>query len=59
MNLKLVMCEVVQWIHLTPNRDQWLALVNAMVRNVLVPEKSKHFSSNQAGISLSKRNSTP
>jgi hypothetical protein len=31
-DLKGVVCVVVEWIHLAQNRDQWRALVNAVMK---------------------------
>jgi len=34
--------EFVDWIHLTQDKDQWLAVVNT-VMNIRVPEKAGNF----------------
>jgi len=36
MNLREIVWEVVDWIHLAQDRDQWRAVVNT-VMNFLVP----------------------
>jgi len=36
MDLREIMCEVVDWMHLAQNRDQWWAVVNT-VKSLLVP----------------------
>jgi hypothetical protein len=39
MDLKEIGWQIVDWMHLAQDRDQWRALVNT-VMNLLVPEKS-------------------
>lgn len=42
MNLKEVVSEVVDWIHLAQNKDRWQALVNTVMW-LRVPYKTGNF----------------
>jgi hypothetical protein len=42
MNLREIVWEVVEWIHLAQNKDQWQALVN-MVMNLRGSVKGRKF----------------
>jgi hypothetical protein len=42
INLKEIVCENVEWIHLSQDRDQWRALLNA-VMNFLGSVKVREF----------------
>jgi len=42
MDLREIRLDVVDWIHVAQERDQYLALVN-MVINIRVPYKSGNF----------------
>jgi hypothetical protein len=42
MDLRVIVWEDVDWIHLAQDRDQWRALVN-MVMNLWVPQKAENF----------------
>jgi hypothetical protein len=43
MDLQLIVCEFVQWIHQAPNRVQCLALVNTMIKEHFGPRKTNNF----------------
>jgi hypothetical protein len=51
MDLKEIVWEVVNWIHLAQDRDQWQAVVNT-VMNVRVPLNVANFFSNLATVSF-------
>jgi len=42
MNIRERGCDVVDWIHLSQNRDRWRAIVNT-VMNLRVPQKVGNF----------------
>jgi hypothetical protein len=45
MDLGKIGWEVVEWVHLAQNREQWRAIVS-MVMNLRVPEKAENFLTN-------------
>jgi hypothetical protein len=54
MDLREMGREVLDWIHLAQDTDQWRALVNT-VMNLWVPQKAKNFLTNRATISFSRK----
>jgi hypothetical protein len=42
LDLREIRWEVVDWIHVTQDRDKWRALVN-MVMNLRVPQKAENI----------------
>jgi len=51
MDLKKIVWEGVDWMHLAQNRDQWQALVNT-VMNFRVPQKAENFLTRSVTISF-------
>jgi hypothetical protein len=43
MNLTEIESEGVDWIHLANDRDQWVAVVNTIIKIQLVPYQSAAF----------------
>jgi hypothetical protein len=43
-NIKMDLTEIVDWMHLTQDRDQWRAVVNT-VMNLRVPQKVGNLTS--------------
>jgi len=54
MDLGKIGWEVVEWVHLAQNREQWRAIVS-MVMNLRVPEKAENFLTNSVTVSFSRR----
>jgi hypothetical protein len=58
MNVREIVCEGVNWNYLALHRDQWRALVEAVIK-LPVPKNAGNFLTSRATISFSRKSLLP